>query len=77
MAKEGEFSVCLERSDGSRVRKRFVMMGNAVRAAGEKPCEKAAEPEEPPDAEAVKEQPEQPRGLVDRVKKKAEGLFGK
>ena len=77
MAKAGEFSVCLERDDGSRVRKRFVMMGNAVRAAGETPCEKAAEPEAPPDAEAVKEQPEQPKGLVDRVKKKAEGLFGK
>lgn len=77
MAKEGEFSVCLERSDKSRVRKRFVMMGNAVRAAGEKPCEKAAEPEEVPDAEAAKEQPEQPKGLVDRVKKKAEGLFRK
>jgi len=77
MAKEGEFSVCLERDDGSRVRKRFVMMGNAVRAAGEKPCEKAAEPEAPADAETVKEPPEQPKGLVDRVKKKAEGLFGK
>jgi Bacterial SH3 domain len=77
IAKEGEFSVCLERSDGSRVRKHFVMMGNAVRAAGETPCEKRAEPEGPADAEAVKQQPEQPKGLVDRVKKKAEGLFGK
>ncbi len=77
MAKAGEFSVCLERDDGSRVRKRFVMMGNAVRAAGETPCEKAAEPEAPADAEAVKVQPEQPKGLLDRVKKKAEGLLGK
>ena len=78
MAKEGEFSVCLERGDGSRVRKRFVMMGNAVRAAGEKPCEKTVEIEvPPPDAEAVKEQPEQPKGLVERMKKRAEGLFGK
>jgi hypothetical protein len=77
IAKEGEFSVCLERGDGSRVRKAFVMMGNAVRAAGEKPCEKTAEPEAPPETEAVKEQPAQPKGLVDRVKKKAEGLFGK
>jgi hypothetical protein len=77
LAKQGEFSVCLEGSDGSRVRKHFVMMGNAVRGAGETPCEKAAEPEAPPNAEAVKEQPEQPKGLVDRVKKKAEGLFGK
>ena len=77
MAKEGEFSVCLERSDGSWVRKHFVMMGNAVRAAGETPCEKAAEPEAPPDSEVVKEHPEEPKGLVDRVKKKAEGLFGK
>lgn len=78
MAKVGEFSVCLESSDGSRVRKSFVMMGNAVRAAGAKPCEKTVEIETPPpDAEAVKEPPEQPKGLVQRVKKKAEGLFGK
>ena len=81
LAKQGEFSVCLERGDGSRVRKRFVMMGNAVRATGEQSCEKKAEPDDRadalPDVEAVKEQPEQPKGLVDRVKKKAEGLFGK
>jgi hypothetical protein len=77
MAKTGEFSVCLERDDGSRVRKHFAMMGNAVRATGDTPCPKTVEPETPADAETAKEQPAQPKGLVDRVKKKAEGLFGK
>ena len=77
MAKAGEFSVCLERDDGSRVRKHFVMMGNAVRATGDTPCEKAAEPDAQADAEVVKKQAEQPRGLVERVKQKAEHLFGK
>jgi hypothetical protein len=39
IAKQGEFSVCLEREDGTRVRKQYTMTGNAVRGAGEKPCE--------------------------------------
>ena len=38
LAKTGEFSVCLERDDGSRVRKQYVMMGNAVRPAGVSAC---------------------------------------
>jgi hypothetical protein len=39
LAKTGEFSVCLEREDGVRVRKQFTLIGNAVRLAGEKLCE--------------------------------------
>jgi hypothetical protein len=38
LAKAGEFSVCLEREDGTRVRKQYSMAGNAVRGAGDKPC---------------------------------------
>ena len=50
LAKTGEFSVCLENEDGSRVRKQYTMMGNAVRPAGMSPCDKA------PDAVASPEQ---------------------
>ena len=40
LAKGGEFSVCLEKVDGSRVRKKYVMVGNAVRPSGDEPCQK-------------------------------------
>jgi uncharacterized protein YgiM (DUF1202 family) len=33
------FSVCLEKKDGQRVRREFVLMGNTVRFASEQPCE--------------------------------------
>jgi hypothetical protein len=32
------FSVCIEKADGSRVRRVYSLVGNTVRAAGEKPC---------------------------------------
>jgi len=35
------FSVCLEKPDGTRARRVYSMVGNAVRQAGEKPCETA------------------------------------
>ncbi|MGA2713383.1 MAG: SH3 domain-containing protein [Bryobacteraceae bacterium] len=80
LAKGGEFSVCLEGDDGSRVRKKYVMMGNAVRPAGNESCAKMADQDigsQPPiRADAVKEQAE-PKGLVDRVKEKAKGLLGR
>ncbi len=38
-AKEGEFSVCLEKPDGLRIRKSYTLAGNAVRSAGEARCE--------------------------------------
>jgi hypothetical protein len=80
LAKTGEFSVCLERGDGSRVRKKYVMLGNAVRPAGDEPCGKTADQEigleEPLQADVVREQPE-PKGLVDRMKARAQGLLGK
>jgi hypothetical protein len=80
IAKTGEFSVCLERDDGSRVRKQYVMMGNAVHPAGEKPCEKTAEqavePQELATASPASEQPPK-QSLRDRMKDKVKGLFGK
>jgi hypothetical protein len=80
LAKEGGFSVCLERTNGSRVRKKYVMVGNAVRPAGDEPCEKTADREigaqAQVTADAVKEQAE-PKGLVNRVKEKAKVLLGK
>jgi hypothetical protein len=36
------FSVCIEKPDGSRVRRVYSVVGTAVRAAGEKPCEASA-----------------------------------
>jgi hypothetical protein len=79
LAKVGEFSVCLERDGGARVRKKYVMVGNAVRPAGDEPCEKAAVREigsqAPVQADAVAPQAV-PKGLVDRVKAKAKQLLG-
>lgn len=80
IAKTGAFSVCLERDDGSRVRKQYVMMGNAVRTAGDKPCEKTAEQAVEPQALVSAEAARTPaakRSLTDRVKDKFNGVFGK
>jgi hypothetical protein len=52
LAKQGEFSVCLEGDDGVRVRRQFTMQSNLVRSAGDKPCEKSFEAEESTDDEA-------------------------
>ncbi len=75
LAKTGEFSVCLERDDGSRVRKHYVMMGNAVRPAGEQPCDKhAAQPEklpEPVKSEVVK------KNFVVRIEERIRRLLGR
>jgi len=80
LAKVGEFSVCLERDDGSRVRKQYVMMGNAVRPTETRPCEKSsdkgASPQELVSGGAVKQQAEK-KSLRDRVKAQVSGLFGK
>jgi SH3-like domain-containing protein len=79
LAKTGEFSVCLERDDGARVRKQYVMMGNAVRPAGDRPCDKAREQAASQDLVRNAAPTEQARGksFGDRVKDKAKGMFGK
>ena len=39
LAKQGEFSVCVEDKNGGRIRRDYTMNGNAVRPAGTRPCE--------------------------------------
>jgi hypothetical protein len=43
IAKQGEFSVCVEDKTGARVRKAYTLIGNSVRPAGVTPCEARAE----------------------------------
>jgi SH3-like domain-containing protein len=79
LAKAGEFSVCLERDDGTRVRKMYTLLGNAVRAAGDKPCEKTSEQEVAPEGLSANA-PAAPlikRSVFQRLRDKAKGLFGK
>jgi len=76
LARQGEFSVCLEVPEGARVRKQYTMLGNAVRPSGEKPCEAAPEPA--PEMETVSnivvhEAPPAKKSLADRVK----AIFGR
>lgn len=80
IAKEGEFSVCLENDDGSRVRKHFMMNGNAVRLDGRQPCGKVLETEAGPQElvpTTAPKNPAAPAGLVDRIKERVNQMFGK
>jgi Bacterial SH3 domain len=81
LAKTGEFSVCLERDDGSRVRIQYNMMGYAVRPAGERPCAKTDEQEAAPQmlvsGGEAKQPADQAKGLVARAKARFKGLFAK
>jgi hypothetical protein len=54
IAKEGEFSVCVEDKTGARVRKLYTLMGNTVRPAGVRPCEMRAETDTaPPESKPI------------------------
>jgi hypothetical protein len=75
IAKTGEFSVCLEKNDGSRAAKHYVMRDTSVRPAGEFPCVKTAEPAAAPEESASHDTA--PKSFTDEVKDKAKGLFGK
>ena len=33
------FSICMDKKDGSRMRRQFTLQGNSVRFASEEPCE--------------------------------------
>ncbi|HYA16581.1 MAG TPA: SH3 domain-containing protein [Bryobacteraceae bacterium] len=70
LAKQGEFSVCLEKKDGTRGRKLYTLNGNSVRPAGETPCAEAPKVDEGPIAQALPEAPEQASepGLMDRFR---------
>jgi hypothetical protein len=81
IAKAGEFSVCLENDAGVRVRKQYTLLGNAVRSAGEKPCEKAFEAEQGPDDEAahieLHDAASPKLGFVAGLMAKVKAMFGK
>jgi hypothetical protein len=51
LAEPPGFSVCLDKADGTRVRRVYSVVGIAVRPAGEKPCE--IQPSEKPDSTAT------------------------
>jgi hypothetical protein len=38
------FSICMEKKDGTRLRREYAMLGQAVRLAGEQPCEAPSAP---------------------------------
>jgi hypothetical protein len=79
LAKTGEFSVCLETPDGARGRKQYTMLGNAVRAAGERPCDKLPQVDDAAPGLRDDDQPEEEalkKGFTDRVKDHAKSLFG-
>ncbi len=69
------FSVCLENPDGTRVRRVYSLVGNAIRPAGQKPCEtpaleKPAEPASTLVAQARHEDPgpaRAPPSFYDRI----------
>lgn len=79
LAKTGEFSVCLQDDTGHRVRRQYVMQGNLVRLAGEKPCEGGTEGEGSPQelAEGHAGGQSAPAGFVKRVEQKVKGIFEK
>jgi hypothetical protein len=82
LAKTGEFSVCLLGGDGtSRVRKQFIMVGNAVKPAGIKPCEKPPEEGDPADEDATAHieihEAAAKVGFLENLKRKLTGLVGK
>jgi hypothetical protein len=79
IAKTGEFSVCLEKPGDMRIRKKFTLVGNAVRPSGDSPCDKAADVDAPAQNLAVATAPEPVAhtGLVDRVKARVNALFGR
>lgn len=80
IAKTGEFSVCLARPDGSRVRKKYVMLGNAVRGAGDEPCVAPGLPEAEPQQlpqDTLSSPPSKPAGWLAAAKAKVQSLFKK
>jgi hypothetical protein len=80
LAKTGEFSVCLERPDGSRSRKQYTMLGNAVRPAGERPCEMTPRVDDVAPGLPVDDQTTEQAGkksFAERMKANARALFGR
>ncbi len=80
LAKAGEFSVCLEGDDGSRVRKNYVLKDTSVRPTGVSPCKKTPEEEAAPQdlvsGDAAGDQTPK-KSFIQRMKDKVKGIFGK
>lgn len=80
IAKQGEFSVCVEDKTGARVRKDYTLIGNSVRPAGVRPCEARAEadlaPEDQPIALHAPVAP-QKMSYLDQLRAKLKNWFGK
>jgi hypothetical protein len=77
------FSICLDKKDGTRVRREYAFLTNVVRFAGEHPCEAAPPPETvtaqpPPPGVPVDQAPAE--GFAQRVRRRVHalthGLFG-
>jgi len=72
------FSICVEKPDGTRARRVYSLVGTAVRATGEKPCEvKTLEnPPEPTATLVAQTHPEEPRpaSFYDRMKDRVRSL---
>jgi hypothetical protein len=77
IAKEGEFSVCLAKDDGTMVRRQYVMMGNAVRPAGTMPCEKSAPIADDAPQELVTAPAAPSKSFAQRAKDRLKSLFAR
>ncbi len=81
IAKEGEFSVCVEDKTGARVRREYTMTGNSVRLASSKPCEvqPVTDVAAPPSAlpQVAAPAPVEHKGMLDRAREKWRGWFAK
>jgi hypothetical protein len=81
IAKQGEFSVCVEDKTGARVRKAYTLIGNSVRPAGVRPCEVRAEADLAPveDKPLVLHAPvaAQKTSYVDQVRAKLKKWFAR
>ncbi len=77
------FSICLDNSDGARVRRDFALLGNVVRYAGERRCEAQVEFSALESPETIESAPEPPlpakapaaEGMVARIKNKLRSWF--
>jgi Bacterial SH3 domain len=78
IAKQGEFSVCVENKTGERVRKHYTLTGVTVRPAGEQPCEAMPEPEATPGDKPIElHAPSASRkGVVSSIRAKFKAWFG-
>jgi SH3-like domain-containing protein len=81
LAKQGEFSVCVEDKNGARIRRDYTMTGNTVRPAGIRPCE--VKPEDEADdlvalpVKAVAPKPVVEKSFSEKMKAKFHQWFGK